>query len=718
MADALPIVNPECPVCAAAGTTAVPGPKGDAGTNGTNGTDGVDAYTTTSANFTMPAEGANVNVTCADASWMATGQVVFIEVAGHMEVVTEGSTTVTLKNLENTSNSEYTSNAAPSTSIPSGSLATPSGPQGPAGTSGATTGLTSGTGTPEGSETAAAPAIYQEDANGALWFKRDTSSGNTGWERVNDVFNVLDYGAATTETAANNVTAIQAASTAAVAAASTTNHTTLLVPRGEFDTDSTITVGDNVNVVMLGRIKFTGTHDQVCLQIDQSSENDFQSNHLIKVYSSSKSTWGDEAYVGVEIIDADSSTIRIDQADRFTVGVKFTGTTLGCGYNSIHLGRIVDNKIGVLMDGTATDGWFNENELYGGRIAVTSSTNLTSAAYGFKLMGGANTACNDNVFYSPSIEINGQAAGVTADRIPVWIVDGRRNKFLDCRSENNEDSSGNLTFAQIDAGNGGNIENFFSIQTEERHPTTGAARSTIVDNSGRGSNYLEGERIIERFYMPRRRIELHEDWLTGNTAGSHAWATGTSGAGAAVTWSAGDASNPGQITLDTGTTATGEAHITLSAGAGSGGMFVGSNYCMFECAIKIPTLSTASEEYILRVGLNTDDNALGTDAVLWEYDRATSGDVWRVLNRASSSNNYSALTDAVTAATWLSLRTEMESAGTNTKFFLNDEQISSKSSPPSAGMKLNFHIVKSNGTTARTAIIDFFNWRQFFLNDR
>ena len=79
-----------------------------------------------------------------------------------------------------------------------------------------------------------------------------------------------------------------------------------------------------------------------------------------------------------------------------------------------------------------------------------------------------------------------------------------------------------------------------------------------------------------------------------------------------MTWSAGDASNPGQITLDTGTTATGEAHITLSAGAGSGGMFVGSNYCMFECAIKIPTLSTASEEYILRVGLNTDDNAHGS----------------------------------------------------------------------------------------------------------
>jgi len=58
----------------------VPGSPGAAGTDGTNGTDGVNAYTTTTADITLPAAAGPVVAisTFADISWAAIGQVIFI----------------------------------------------------------------------------------------------------------------------------------------------------------------------------------------------------------------------------------------------------------------------------------------------------------------------------------------------------------------------------------------------------------------------------------------------------------------------------------------------------------------------------------------------------------------------------------------------------------------------------------------------------------------
>jgi hypothetical protein len=81
--------------------SAIPGPRGATGAAGAAGaasTPGKNSFTTTAANFTMPSAGANVTVTVVDTEWMATGQPVFIETAGHFAVVTVNSaTSVTLQ---------------------------------------------------------------------------------------------------------------------------------------------------------------------------------------------------------------------------------------------------------------------------------------------------------------------------------------------------------------------------------------------------------------------------------------------------------------------------------------------------------------------------------------------------------------------------------------------------------------------------------------------
>jgi hypothetical protein len=116
----------------------IPGPQGPAGADGAdgaNGTNGVNAYTLLDGTLTMPGELLNVNATVDDTSWMAIGQIVFVQTLGHMQVVTVLSgTQVTLKNLKDTANDAYLSNAAPGTVAPDNSVVSPAGLQGPGGT--------------------------------------------------------------------------------------------------------------------------------------------------------------------------------------------------------------------------------------------------------------------------------------------------------------------------------------------------------------------------------------------------------------------------------------------------------------------------------------------------------------------------------------------------------------------------------------------------------
>lgn len=74
--------------------SAIPGPRGATGPAGAAGSPaaaGKNSFTTTAANFIMPAANGNVTVVVVDTSWMAAGQPIFIETAGHFAVVSVDS---------------------------------------------------------------------------------------------------------------------------------------------------------------------------------------------------------------------------------------------------------------------------------------------------------------------------------------------------------------------------------------------------------------------------------------------------------------------------------------------------------------------------------------------------------------------------------------------------------------------------------------------------
>lgn len=125
--------------CPSAVTTLIPGSPGADGAAGAAGTNGKNAYTTTTASFIVPAEGASVTIAVTDSSSFiptnggTPGENIRIEFAGTFLVTSKAVGTLTIKNLANTGAGLYTDNAAPTTVIPSGSLVSPSGLQGPAG---------------------------------------------------------------------------------------------------------------------------------------------------------------------------------------------------------------------------------------------------------------------------------------------------------------------------------------------------------------------------------------------------------------------------------------------------------------------------------------------------------------------------------------------------------------------------------------------------------
>lgn len=117
--------------------TSIPGPLGATGDNGADGVDGASASTELTSDFTMPNQGVDGNADVADSSVFSFGQIIFLALAGYMQVdgIPDGFT-LTLRNLRDDGVLDYPNNAASGTIIPTGAKLTPAGPQGPPGSIG------------------------------------------------------------------------------------------------------------------------------------------------------------------------------------------------------------------------------------------------------------------------------------------------------------------------------------------------------------------------------------------------------------------------------------------------------------------------------------------------------------------------------------------------------------------------------------------------------
>ena len=201
--------------------------------------------------------------------------------------------------------------------------------------------------------------------------------------------------------------------------------------------------------------------------------------------------------------------------------------------------------------------------------------------------------------------------------------------------------------------------------------------------------------------------------------------SGTSAATAATSTMTNN--HPGVVQATTGTTATGRTFV----GSNVNSIAIGGGQIEYEACVRIPTLSDATNRYALLFGLfDTNSAANQTDGCYILYDEggvstgSTAAAYWQTVTAANTARTFNTALTQITVAinTWYKLRIVVNPAGTEVRFYINDVQVAAHAANIPAGtarlVGFGHLLIKSIGTTARTALIDFLSFNQTFTTPR
>lgn len=241
--------------------------------------------------------------------------------------------------------------------------------------------------------------------------------------------------------------------------------------------------------------------------------------------------------------------------------------------------------------------------------------------------------------------------------------------------------------------------------TLSQERTLAAGDGIGYTDGGAGGAYTP---FIDSISLAKRRISFVEECF-GKNGQSAIFQPDLSGTGASVdNIAATETGVFGIWQLGTGTTVAGRA----GEKAGDLNSFcLGQGVTIIEFKIKIPTLSTITEEFIIRCGLG--DNATGatTDGVVFVYDRTVSTS-WRLQNKA---NTVSTTGQSVTAVGtgWVRLKIVINAGATSVSYYVNDVEVTDSpvtlNIPSGTSRMLTpiLSITKSVGSSSRTVQMDY-----------
>lgn len=208
---------------------------------------------------------------------------------------------------------------------------------------------------------------------------------------------------------------------------------------------------------------------------------------------------------------------------------------------------------------------------------------------------------------------------------------------------------------------------------------------------------------------PRSGFTYTNDFMGVTTDGNLTFAVTGSGAANSATAVSSVAGRPGVMQHTTGTTATGSARAVST---GVDGILLGNDTnWRFEAGARILTLSSSVERFTYRTGFLDSGTSSPVDGCFYRYsDNLASGN-WQGVCRANNTESACDTGVAVVAGTWYRLTLQVNSAGTSVDFMTDGTsrcQITTNI-PTGAGRGTAFgsSIIKSVGTTARTAALDY-----------
>jgi hypothetical protein len=270
------------------------------------------------------------------------------------------------------------------------------------------------------------------------------------------------------------------------------------------------------------------------------------------------------------------------------------------------------------------------------------------------------------------------------------------------------------------------IEWLFNVATDAVLQAYGTVTQLIISLTTVFQGDVTVTGVLD-FEMPYRNyVDFFDDYLTETTnAGDAPWFESITGTGAGCTNAAIAVGNrPGMTLCTTGTTATGRAGLMTGLTA----VALGQGTTTYNSAIRVTTLSDATNRYSLRVGFKDTATANQVDGAYLLYDEggvttgSTASANWYCVTASNSTRTFTDTGTAVSAGGWDDIEIIVNGGGTSVGFYIDGvlECTHTTNIPTGTARALGHGVqmLKSLGTTARTYDVDYQYARHDFTTAR
>ncbi|EHM03335.1 hypothetical protein HMPREF9946_00297 [Acetobacteraceae bacterium AT-5844] len=242
-------------------------------------------------------------------------------------------------------------------------------------------------------------------------------------DKLAEVLSARDFGA-TGDGVTDDGPALQAAMNAAASAGKM-----LEIGEGLFrSTMPLLLAGGAAGLTMRGSIVYAGAGGVPALTLgDGAAERNASKLYQgLRVVRETISSWLDENDIGILLRNLDASVVEIRQVEGFTIGLRTEGVERGFEDSVLHLGRIVNNRIGLDIRTVTAAAWNNSIRYVGGHFANASGTHPTLDRFGvrFSCVPGAYPRHNAHFFIGPAFELQRQGTPGAVAAIPFLLEAG------------------------------------------------------------------------------------------------------------------------------------------------------------------------------------------------------------------------------------------------------------------------------------------------------
>jgi len=251
------------------------------------------------------------------------------------------------------------------------------------------------------------------------------------------------------------------------------------IPEGDFAFGSKITNPDMVPIHGPGRLYFTGSgeHAFVFGAADGFSHvynSTMQSNIYLE---RATKDWTDQ-FGGVCLFNTEGHQLTI-HSRKFYYPIYLQGFDKGCTFNNYYIKLAGDGVSQILMHANGTNGWVNQNNIYGGRLFTESTSTSASNISGIEFKTDSVSIINGNTFYNPSFELYNIGAGVTQ------CFKGSGNIASGIIAIENKLVSGRIELTDYVLGGNGVSQNDFDFAATEYSPSSADTILNPDDNASR-----------------------------------------------------------------------------------------------------------------------------------------------------------------------------------------------------------------------------------------